>query len=194
MLERRRPTETASDAEFEAFVVARRRLYYWLSLTIVASPELAEDVVQDTFIAIYARWHRFPATNVDAYCRTMLVNASITAARKHKRHVPTDPATGRATDEPDGTDLATSSTTRVDLLAAMRALSPGYRAVVALRYLEDLSVAEVADALGISEGTVKSQAARALAVLRTHHLGPSSESDHPIQPLATNRNRKESFR
>jgi RNA polymerase sigma-70 factor (sigma-E family) len=194
MFDKQRPSDTESDAAFEAFVVARRRLYYWVALTIVARPELAEDVVQDTFIAIYARWHKFPAANVDAYCRRMLVNASITAARKRDRDVPTDLSTRPEPVATASNDPASSMTARVDLLAAMRALSPGYRAVVALRYLEDLTVAEVAEVLGISEGTVKSQAARALAVLRAQRLDRASGPDLPTQTDEVVRTRKETLR
>jgi RNA polymerase sigma-70 factor (sigma-E family) len=158
--------QSRAAAEFEAFVMSRRRLYHQIAVAIVTSSDVADDVVQDTFIAIYRRWDDFPARNLDAYCRKMLVNACITAVRKRRREIATDMTSLPEEQTGVGADPASTSSSRVDLLVALRGLSPGYRAVLALRYLEDLPVTEVAEILDISEGTVKSQAARALALLR----------------------------
>lgn len=174
--------DQAADAEFEAFFLSHRRLYFRIAVTIVGKATQAEDVVQDTFSAIYARWERLQATNVEAYCRTMLVNACLQAMRRRGRERPADLSSQQL--ETTGAvqaDPALVRTARIDLVAALRGLSPGYRAVVALRYLEDLPVAEVATILGISEGTVKSQSARALSVLRAH-LDVDESAENLSQP------------
>lgn len=172
----RPPRAAATDAEFEAFFVSHRQLYWRIAFTIVGSSAVADDVTQEAFSAIYARWDRIQATRVGAYCRTVLVNTALTTVRKRKReHLAEEPelvarpAASRVVDPAHAHDL------RLDLVAALRDLQPGFRAVVALRYLEDLPVAEVAEVLGISEGTVKSQSARALAHLREQF--ESSEDD-----------------
>lgn len=185
MSRQRRPADSVSDAEFEAFFLSRRQLYWRIAFAIVGTRATAEDVVQETFSAIYARWSRIQATTVDAYCRTMLVNASLGAVRRRRREHPVDPASWLVDEGGSSTDPVRGRASRLDLLAALRDLSPGYRAVVALRYLEDLPVAEVASTLGISEGTVKSQTARALTVLRRHleaddDLSPSGTTQHVL--------------
>ena len=107
--------------------------------------------------------------DLDAYARRTLVNACLTHLRKRRRErlMPETPEPVAAT-EPD----------RLDLTGALRQLSPQQRAVVALRFLDDLSVAETAAALDVAEGTVKSQTSRALANLR--QLLPDLEVEEEI--------------
>jgi RNA polymerase sigma factor (sigma-70 family) len=85
-----------------------------------------------------------------------------------------------ATDQlPDHPQYAEPSVARLDLMTALAELSPRARAVVALRFLDDLPVAEVAAALGVAEGTVKSQTARALDRLKSVLAEPESiERNH----------------
>lgn len=171
------PRAAAADGEFEAFFVSHRQLYWRIALTIVGSPAVADDVAQEAFIAIYARWDRIRATKVEAYCRTVLVNTALSAVRKGKReHLSEAPELVARPSATRVVDPARAHDLRLDLVASLRDLQPGYRAVVALRYLEDLPVAEVAAVLGISEGTVKSQSARALALMRQQF--EPGEDDH----------------
>lgn len=109
----------------------------------------------------YVAWPRIREGGLEAYARRTLVNACLTHLRKRRREQPAAAALDTvAVPEPD----------RVHLMAALRELPPQQRAVVALRFLDDLSVADTADVLGVAEGTVKSQTSRALANLR--HLLP----------------------
>ncbi|OLR91196.1 RNA polymerase subunit sigma-24 [Actinokineospora bangkokensis] len=122
----------------------------------------AQDLVQTTLAKMYAVWPRLSRTgSVDAYARRVMVRAAIDESRRahRRRESPVDrvPETGVP---------AAAVDDAVDVRRALARLPPGQRAVVVLRYWEDLSVAEVADALGRSEGTVKSQAAKGLAALR----------------------------
>jgi RNA polymerase sigma-70 factor (sigma-E family) len=175
----RQRADPTADREFETFFVSHRALYWRIAFAIVGNPSMADDVTQETFGAIYARWQRIQATQVEAYCRTMLVNASLTAVRKRKREALVEaPELLPRAAAPQTVDPARGRDTRIDLMAMLRGLSPGFRAVVALRYLEDLPVVEVASILGISEGTVKSQSSRALALLR-EQLDASAEDPLP---------------
>lgn len=153
------------DAEFGEYldsraVVMRRTAY----LLCGGDWHRAEDLVQTTLTRIYVAWSRIRRDgSVDAYSRKIMVRAAIDESRRAYRRresvvdsVPEleavrDPAVEEA----------------VDVRRALARLPAGQRAVVVLRYWEDLSVAETAAALGKSEGTVKSQAAKGLASLRT---------------------------
>jgi RNA polymerase sigma-70 factor (sigma-E family) len=175
----RPPRAAVADREFETFFVSHRHLYWRIAFTIVGSAAAADDVTQEALSVIYARWDRIQATKVEAYCRTVLVNAALSAVRKGKREQLSEapelmgrPSATKLADPAHAHDL------RLDLVASLRDLQPGYRAVVALRYLEDLPVAEVATVLGISEGTVKSQCARGLALMRQEL--EASEGDHLV--------------
>jgi RNA polymerase sigma-70 factor (sigma-E family) len=156
----------AADSEFETFFVSHRRLYWRIAVTIVGSSAAADDVTQEAFSAIYTRWDRIRATKIEAYCRTVLVNTALAAAKRRKREDLVEAPELILRPAADPVDPAGGQDMHLDLVASLRTLPPGYRAVVALRYLDDLPVAQVAAVLGISEGTVKSQTARALALMR----------------------------
>jgi RNA polymerase sigma-70 factor (sigma-E family) len=147
---------------FNARVVAMRRLAY----ALCGDWHDAEDLTQVMFLRLYRQWPRARQQTLDGYCRRILVNAFLSSRRsRHRKQevavavVPDRPDTA----EPDGYG---------DLGPALAGLPPRRRTLVVLRYLEDMSVADVAALLGISEGTVKSQTSRALQDLRST-LGPS---------------------
>ncbi|WP_340538862.1 SigE family RNA polymerase sigma factor [Nocardioides sp. GXZ039] len=149
----RRPEWEPDYCEFHA---ARQRQYLRLARTIVGSWASAEDAVQTTFTTLYLKWPRIGPDTREAYARRVLVNASLGILRKRRREVITD-------EVPDRTTAAGSE--HVELMDAVRQLPPRDRAVLALRFLEDLPVVEVAEILQVPEGTVKSQTSRALARL-----------------------------
>jgi RNA polymerase sigma-70 factor (sigma-E family) len=122
----------------------------------------AEDLVQTALAKTYANWRKVRSVEAaPGYARTTLVNTAASWFRKKgwRNERPTDvlPEAGRL--DPDPADRRT-------VVDALGTLPPRQRAVVVLRYYEDLSVAQVAHALGITEGTVKSQTSEALAKLR----------------------------
>ena len=120
----------------------------------------AEDLVQTTFGRLFRSWPKVTrADSVDAYARTVLFRAFLDLKRKEDRTVPLDGVPEPAAD-PDNADL------RVAVRSALDTLPPRARAVVVLRFWEDLTVEQTADALGVSTGTVKSQTSRAIAILR----------------------------
>ena len=129
----------------------------------------ADDLVQHTFTRLYSHWPRIKGDRPDGYARRTLVNQLLNGRRSSRRETLTDQMPAAASTGEDPGD-------RLDLLDAMRELPPRQRAIIALRYLDDLSVADTAQLLGMAEGTVKSQTARAIATLRGR-LSSAAETD-----------------
>jgi RNA polymerase sigma-70 factor (sigma-E family) len=151
-----------SDAEYTEFVHATWPALYRTAYLLVGDHALAEDLVQTALAKTYGSWRK--VRELDAahgYARTTLINTAASWFRKRswRNELPTDelPESGY---HPDPSD-------RPAVTDALRLLPPRQRAVIVLRYYEDLSVAQTAHALGCSEGTVKSQTSDALARLRT---------------------------
>ena len=147
------------EREFAEYFVVRAPGLRRTSYLIVRDWHIAEDVVQVSFVKLYGAWPRVRDGGLDAYARKIVVNESLGWLRRRKP----ESLTGTV---PERSDLA--SETPLDLGTALGLLPAQQRAVVALRYLDDLSVADTARALGIAEGTVKSQTSRALDTLRRH--------------------------
>ncbi|MGZ3141824.1 SigE family RNA polymerase sigma factor [Lentzea chajnantorensis] len=148
------------DREFGEFVDARALVMRRTAFLLCGDWHRAEDIVQNALIKLYVAWPRVRRDSVDAYARKVLVRTSIDESRRgfFQRERSVDAVPERAAPEPSTADL--------DLRQALDALPPGQRAVVVLRYWEDLSITETARILGRTEGTVKSQAAKGLAALR----------------------------
>jgi RNA polymerase sigma-70 factor (sigma-E family) len=120
---------------------------------IVGDRAVAEDVVQDAFAGVYRRFGRLERP--EAYLRRSVVNGCLKSLR-HRRRTVVGPVP----------DTAVVGAVGRDLLDAVARLSPRRRAVVVLRYYADWSEAEIAAALGVRPGTVKSTLHHALADLR----------------------------
>lgn len=153
---------TPSDGEFAEFVEAAWPGLYRTAYLMLGEHQLAEDLVQTTLTKTYASWAkvREPAAAV-GYARVVLAHtaASWFRRRSWRNENPTE-------DVPDEGHTAADPSDRPALMTALSKLPPRQRAVVVLRYYDDLSVREVAHALACSEGTVKSQTHHALAQLR----------------------------
>lgn len=151
------------DAEFGEFldsraVVMRRTAY----LLCGGDWHRAEDLVQTTLTKIYVAWPRLRADGaVDAYSRKVMVRTAIDEGRRAYRR-----RESLVDELPEVTGPEAGVDDRIDVRRALARLPAGQRAVVVMRYWEDLSVAETAAVLGKSEGTIKSQAAKGLAALR----------------------------
>lgn len=134
----------------------------------------AEELTQLALMRTYLAWDKARDGDPLAYARRVLANARIDLWRRRRREILTSP-----TDIPAsvGTDAAATVAERDRLVRALSTLTRRQRRIVVLRHLEDLSERDVADLLGISTGTVKSTASRALAQLR-EKMGedPSSPS------------------
>jgi RNA polymerase sigma-70 factor (sigma-E family) len=149
------------DETFDEFVVASATRLLRSAFALTGDRAAAEDVVQDVLERLYIAWPR--VDDPLAYCRRALINRSTNRWRNRRRHpeISLTDSHDRAT-----TDVAAQSDDRDALMRAIAILPPRQRAVVVLRYLDDLSETDSARLLGCSVGTVKSQTARALARLR----------------------------
>ena len=157
---------------FDEFVVTRSPALLRTAYLLTGNQHTAEDLVQTTLTKLYLAWDRIAdRQHVDAYARRTLVNEHRSTWRRSSRHLEVlseqPPETGREAAAYDGE--------REMVWRFVQGLPPRQRAVVVLRYYEDLSEAQIAELLGISAGTVKSQASRALAALRDRV--PAREED-----------------
>jgi RNA polymerase sigma-70 factor (sigma-E family) len=152
-----------SEDDFDLFVAARSVPLYRTALLMCAGDRAgAADAVQTTMVEIWRRWPRVRAMErADAYAKRVLVTTILRDRRRRTADVlvMAEPPE-RPHAEPD--DLPA----RHDLWAVVRELPRMQRAVVVLRYYEDLTESQTADALGISVGTVKSHCSRALEAMR----------------------------
>jgi RNA polymerase sigma-70 factor (sigma-E family) len=149
---------------FNGFVSARSRHLLQTAYLLTGDRHRAEDLLQTALTRAYLRWDRIESEDPEGYVRRTLANAHIDWwRRKPWREEPT-------AEPPDlpAPDQVTAFDVRQAVLEALAGLSRRQRAVVVLRYYEDLSEAEIANVLGCSAGTVKSAASRALAKLRVH--------------------------
>lgn len=154
---------TDREQEFSDFFLARGPALRRTAYLIVRDWHTAEDLTQQAFVKLYAAWPRVRRDSVEAYARKVVVNQCLSHLRRHRPETPTDHLPERPAAAPHD-----SHDNRLDLGAALALLAPRQRAIIALRFLDDLAVTDVAAALGIADGTVKSQTARALDTLRTH--------------------------
>jgi RNA polymerase sigma-70 factor (sigma-E family) len=148
------------DEKFSEFFAARAPALRRTAYLIVRDWHGAEDVTQLGFARLYVVWPRLRPETLEAYARKVVVNEALGWLRRRRRDHLTDVLPDGPAGSPDETSL--------DVGRALGLLPSQQRAIVALRFLDDLSVAEVARVLDIAEGTVKSQTSRALATLRTH--------------------------
>jgi RNA polymerase sigma-70 factor (sigma-E family) len=156
-------SDAAVRHDFEQFVREHWSTLMSIGVAVSGSRAEAEDLVQTALANTYPRWRRIGRDQALAYLRRSIVNAHISRWRRHRGGElsvaePPDRAEPRAHDR--GVDE------RLSLVPVLRTLPPRQRAVLVLRYLCDLPDREIAATLGISTGTVRSQAARGLATLR----------------------------
>jgi RNA polymerase sigma-70 factor (sigma-E family) len=153
----------ATAKEFDEFVAAHSSTLLRSAYLLTGSWPDAEDAVQVALTRCYRRWRRVDVHLAPAaYVRQAVLHATVDQQRRPwRRERPTAEIPDRAT-----TDPVESSAERLDLVAALQALPARTRAVIVLRYWDDLSVREVADLLDCPQETVRTQAARGLARLR----------------------------
>jgi RNA polymerase sigma-70 factor (sigma-E family) len=157
------------DREFAEFAQTRSTALRRTAFLLCGDWQRAEDLVQTALVKLYVSWHRVNRDgNVDAYVRTILTRTAIDEFRRaHRRRE-------HLTDEPPEVPARQADAENVvDVRRVLDQLPSGQRAVLVLRYWEDLSITETASTLRVSEGTVKSQTAKALASMR-RLLGPGT--------------------
>jgi RNA polymerase sigma-70 factor (sigma-E family) len=152
------PADRDEFARFAAAVAPRLRRTAYL---MCGNWHTAEDLTQTTLTRLFASWVRINRRDeLTGYAMRALLNAYLAEKRRRRsREVLIAEPTDRAAP-------AIAPEQRMDIMAALAALPPRARAIVVLRYWSDLSVEQVADLMGCSQGNVKSQSARALKRLR----------------------------
>lgn len=151
--------ETPGSVSFEALFERERHAMVRVAYLITGSTAVSEEVAHDAFVEVYRRWGRLDRPG--AYLRRCVVNGAL---RHNRRSGP--PATPLDAGVEDGRPAAASPDGYDHTLDAVLRLRPRPRALVVLRYYAGLPHAEIADALGIPVGTVKSGLHNALAELR----------------------------
>ena len=166
--------DQAGRQAFDALVVLRSGALLRSAYLLTGDRHLAQDLVQSALARAYVRWGslRSPAA-AEAYVRrVMFTQAASSWRRKWHGEIPSSPAL------PDGAVPTEDLELREALRQALMALPPQQRAVLVLRFYEDLSEADTAELLGCSAGTVKSRTSRGLAALRAAGLESVLTGDH----------------
>jgi RNA polymerase sigma-70 factor (sigma-E family) len=156
------------DEDFTAFVVARSGRLVHIARMLCGDAALAEDLVQTSLEKAYLRWDRIEMGDPFGYVRQAVVNQHLSWVRRRPwRERPSGSATeldlalNRSVADPAG-----GVERRLVLTAALGTLTRRERAVIVLRYVEDLTEAQTAAILGVAVGTIKSANSRALQKLR----------------------------
>ncbi len=172
------------DAEFAAYMAARQPSLLRTAYLISGDRHTAEDLVQTALAKLYLSWDKVHDRQLmDGYVRRIIVNEHNSLWRRawKRREISTDTPPDRPSPgarHPDGGSDA--------MWDFVQTLPRKQRAVIVLRYYEDLTEAEIAETLGISAGTVKSQASRALAAMRSRvNEHPELAPEGSAQPRAT---------
>ena len=166
-----------SEDSFDAFMAAALPGLLRFGFVLTGDPHRGEDLVQAALVTTYRRWKKLHHDEPYAYVRRAMVNGHTSVWRRHRRETPMPPgfdtvAVGAGPAHYDTVDL---------VLRALRVLPARQRAVMVLRYYDDLSEADIARTLGCSPGTVKSQASRALKTLRRE----LDRADHSLEGTAS---------
>lgn len=162
------PASRPAEEGFADFVRGRWSRLVRLAYSLTLDVGRAEDLVQDSLAKLWAVWPRVRDGSPEAYVRRTIVNGAISASRRRWRG---EEPREQLPELPDPTAGPEAAGERDWVRRGLATLSVHQRAVVVLRYAEDLSERQVAEMLGMSVGTVKTHASRGLSRLR--------EAGHP---------------
>ena len=176
---RDRPLDERAQADFDNFVAASVDGLLRTAYLVVWNAADAEDLVQECLMQVARRWSRVRSMEQPlAYARRILVNLALddrrARSREQRQSLDTPDALEARADETSGAAFGEVEA-RLELEAALATLPVRQRAVLVLRYFDDLTEAQVAQALGCSVGTVKSSASRGLERLRVAMAIPALE-------------------
>jgi len=158
----------ADRSSFEEWARARQQHLVRSAYLLTGDFQRAEDLVQEALVRAAMRWDVLREGNPDAWVRTVVYREHVSWWRRRRRELLVDAV-------PEVASYDVASLPEGHLVAALAGLTWSQRAVVLLRFAEDLSVAETAEVLGVSVGTVKRQTSVALARLRSFDLDPVEE-------------------
>jgi RNA polymerase sigma-70 factor (sigma-E family) len=154
------------DDGFTEFATARLGALSRIAYLLTGDHDAAEDLLQNALVIVASKWRKVAAADDRmAYVRRILYHELVSSWRR-SRYLREELSTAHLPERSGERDEASDTVHRLVIERALSTLPPRQRAVIVLRYYEDLSEAEVAEALGCSVGTVKSQAHHALARLR----------------------------
>jgi len=170
-----------AEALYREFVAAELHPLLRTAYLLCGCRHTAEDLVQTTFVALYRAWSRLDSWgDPHAYARRTLTNAFLSGRRRRsaQEQLFAEPPQPRRNGSP-ASDECASIDERERQRELLRRLPPRQRAVLVLRFWEDYSVADTAELMGVTAGTVKRQTAAALATLRrTLGTEPAKEPSH----------------
>jgi RNA polymerase sigma-70 factor (sigma-E family) len=147
----------SSDSDsFTSWATSAQRRLLRTAVLLTGDHQRAEDLVQEALVKVALRWRRLRDGNPEGYARTVIVRDNISWWRKHRREVLVE------VPERASVDVSDTSERRLLLDRALAALTARQRAVVVLRYYDDLTEQATADVMGVAVGTVKSQTHLAL--------------------------------
>lgn len=163
--------DAQAEREFTDFVVERTHALFRVAYALTGQQHAAEDLLQGALAKAAQRWPKI-SSNAEGYIRRIIYHDHVSIWRRmsRRRESPVAIPPEHAVE-----DASSETVLRLTLREAVLSLPPRQRAVVVLRYLEDLSEREVAEMLGCSQGTVASQASRALARLRAAVNAPNDK-------------------
>ena len=166
---------------FREFVVARSPALLRTAWMLTGDAKAAEDLLQTALARTWPHWERISDGRPEAYVRRVLVRTHASwLSRRWRGERPTaDVVAGVAAGRDTGRDDHASTDDRLMLAAALAGLPLRQRQAVVLRYFDDLAVEAVAELMGSSPGTVKSQSAKGLAKLRSALRAEEPSHPHP---------------
>lgn len=170
-------------AGFDQEILPHLDLLYRVALRFTREPAKAEDLVQDTMVKAYRNWEKFePGTSARAWLLAILRNTFINAYRREKRepipmeHEVLDAMAAHPGEDSDPEDAFFDKIVDERILKALDTLPPEFREVMVLSDVEGLPYAEIAHALAIPVGTVKSRLFRARRLMQTELYQHALES------------------
>jgi len=159
------------EAELREFVAARGAALSRAAFLLTGDHQAAEDLVQDTYVVMVQRWRKADKVDPEAYVRRILYSRFVDGWRRRRlRELPWS-----SPSETRGADTTGAAADRLTLRDALDRLTPRQRAVLVLRFYDDLTEVQTADVLAISPNTVKSQTRVALQRLR--ELAPDAVAE-----------------
>jgi RNA polymerase sigma-70 factor (sigma-E family) len=176
-----RPSKAERDTSFAAFMGEAGPALLRTAWFLTGDTERARELTQAAFVKTYVVWHKIDQDRALSYTRRCLVNHKIDVWRATRHEVAEDFTSSgleHGSASPSNERAVTVVDDRDDLVRRLSLLPEQQRKIVVMRYYADQSEAAVAEALGISIGTVKSAAARGLISLRRH-----AQAEAPNQPL-----------
>jgi RNA polymerase sigma-70 factor (sigma-E family) len=159
---------------YRDFVGARSDALLRTAYLLVGDRGRAEDLLQTALMKTYQSWGRIKDKGaLESYVRRTMVTTATSWSRRHWRAERPTELLPETTETAELGDLAVGQADRDELWRLLQRLPVKQRAVLVLRFYQDMSEAQVAETLGIARGTVKSHTSRALAVLRDHLRTPA---------------------